>query len=323
MKRKLILTAALLCVTLCVPLSVFSQNRDFEMNGTVLVKYNGSARQVTIPSGVTSIAESAFYLNFGITSITIPSSVTSIDEKAFVSCVSLANITVDNQNSAYSSVDGILFNKNRTVIVQYPMAKQGTSYTIPSSVTSIGVGAFATRNLTSITIPSSVTSIGEQAFSSGSLTSITVDNQNSAYSSVDGILFNKNRTVIVKYPASKQGTSYTIPSSVTSIWTSAFSSCKNLTSITIPSSVTSIGYSAFHSCEKLTSITIPSSVTSIGNDAFVFCSSLTSITIPSSVTSIGNNAFSMCNNLTSVTISRRTTIGRNAFPDTARITYSD
>jgi hypothetical protein len=346
MKRKIILTAVLLYVMLYVPFSLFGQSRDFEMRGTVLVRYNGSAANVTIPAGITAIDDSAFRNHIRLTSITIPSSVTSIGDRAFSTNSLLTSITVDNQNSAYSSVEGVLFNKNRTILVKYPESKQETSYTIPSSVTSIGNDAFLScsnltsitipssvtfignyafsfcRNLTSITIPSSVTSIGNRAFENTSITSITipssvtsigddvfsscdrlttiiVDNQNSTYLSVDGVLFNKNRTILMRYPQGKQGSSYTIPSSVTSI-----------------------GNYAFYRC-KLTSITIPSSVTSIGERAFFQCNNLTSITIPSSVTSIGNEAFGLCSSLTSVTISRRTTIGRNAFPSTARITYSD
>jgi hypothetical protein len=213
-------------------------------------------------------------------------------------------------------------------------------------VTAIGERAFAFTDLTSVTIPRGVTSIGRRAFSFSKLTSITVDNQNPAYSSVDGILFNKNKTVLITYPERKQGTSYTIPSSVTSIGEYAFYNCRSLTSITIPasvtsvgerafssfeslisitipSSVTSIGRYAFYECKSLTSITIPSGVTSIGDRVFQDCRSLTSITIPSSVTSIGDWAFLGCTRLTSVTVSRGTTIGRNAFSSKTLITYSD
>ena len=191
-----------------------------------------------------------------------------------------------------------------------------TSITIPNSVTSIGNGAFEyCTGLTSITIPNSVTSIGDRAFNSCTgLTSINVASGNNYYSDNNGVLFNKKKTELIRYPEGKSQTSYTIPNSVTSIGDGAFLFCAGLTSITIPNSVTSIGDGAFEYCTGLTSITIPNSVTSIGSYAFDGCTGLTSITIPNSVTSIEYSAFRNCTGLTSITIPNSvTSIGEGAF----------
>ena len=224
-----------------------------------------SLTSVTIPDSVTSIGANAFFDCTSLTSVTIPDSVTSIGVGAFASCTSLTGIWVAESNSHYSSdASGVLFNKDKTTLVQCPGAF--AAYTIPNSVTSIGDVAFSfCTSLASVTIPDSVTSIGRHAF---------------------------------QYCTSL--TSVTIPNGVTSIGDSAFSYCASLTSVTIPDSVTSIGWSAFAGCTSLTSVTIPDSVTSIGSLAFSGCTSLTSVTVPDSVTSIGDAAFASCTSLTGI-----------------------
>jgi len=153
-----------------------------------------------------------------------------------------------------------------------------TSVVIPNSVTSIGDRAFwGCHNLRSVAIPKSVTSIGNYAFFMSGLTSIDVDERNTAYASIDGVLFNKTITKLIQYPAKKPEIHYAIPNSVTSIGIGAFCYCNGLRSIDIPNSLTSIEAAAFVHCWRLTSITIPNSVTSIGNYAFDKCSRLTEI----------------------------------------------
>ena len=296
---------------------------EVQNDGTIkITDCDGNASgALTIPSTiggkkVTSIGYHAFYDGSSLTSITIPEGVTSIDSYAFDDCSSLTSINVSENNKNYCSVDGVLFNKDKTELIQYPIKKEGTSYKIPNSVTSIGDSAFRRcKNLTNITIPEGITSIGYDAFyMCSSLTSINVSENNKNYCSVDGVLFNKDKTELIQYPIKKEGTSYKIPNSVTSIGDSVFRCCENLTSITIPNSVTSIGQEAFWGCSSLISITIPNSVTSIGDSAFFCCENLTSITIPEGVTSIGRYAFDECSSLTSITIPNSvTSIGDGAF----------
>jgi len=176
-----------------------------------------------------------------------------------------------------------------------------TSITIPNSVTSIEYGFFGCTSLTSITIPNSVTYIYEaDFFKCTNLISINVENGNNTYASENGVLFNKNKTTLIRCPEGKAG-AYVVPSSVTSIGGGSFMHCTNLSSIIIPNSVTTIGSFAFHECTSLTSITIPNSITTIEEYTFFRCT-MPSITIPNSVTSIGKWAFYECTNLTSISI---------------------
>jgi len=127
---------------------------------------------LTIPNSVTTIWMDAFE-GTRLTTVTIPRSVTILDASAFTFIFTLTAINVASDNPNYSSIDGVLYNKDGTILLQWPSGKQPVR--IPNSVTSIGDRAFSGCELTSITIPESVTSIGDWAFAQNRLTSITIN----------------------------------------------------------------------------------------------------------------------------------------------------
>ncbi len=273
------------------------------------------------------IGNSAFRSCEGLISVTIPSSVLQIGDYAFSICESLVNIKVESSNKYYSNDDyGVLFNKSKTQLIQYPLGNSITDYEIPNGVTSISGWAFlSSDNLTKVAIPDSVTSIGARAFySCDGLTNITIPDsvvgiEEDTFgwcTNLTDINLGYNVTSIGDYAFENciSLTNITIPDSVTSIGYGAFYFCDNLTSVTIGNGVTSIGDYAFYFCESLISITIPDSVTSIGDKAFYTCENLINIMIPTSVTSIGDYAFSSCDSLVSITIPDSvTSIGEDAF----------
>lgn len=327
-------------------------------NGVIITRYKGpDSGEVVIPKTiggyeVKKISDGAFQNCTGITSIVIPDSVISIGVSAFSGCTSLSEITVSQDNKNYSSVDGVLFNKDGSELIVYPKGNGRSAYTVPDGVTSIGDSAFSgCTSLTEIVIPDSVTSIGVFAFSGctslskvdlpktlttieagtfcdcTSLKEIVIpdsvteiknkwgyDTYYGAFSgctSLSKVKLSNNLTIIGEGAFSVgEGTfsrctslaEITIPDSVTSIGPSAFYGCTSLKEIIIPDSVTRISWSAFSNCTSLSKVKLSNNLTEIESGTFAGCTSLKEVVIPDSVTSIGRSAFSNCISLESITI---------------------
>ena len=247
-----------------------------------IVDCNETAVEVDIPAEieglpVKSTRDWAFADCKSLTSISVPDSVNAIGNGAFSGCSSLASINIPN---SVTTIRGSAFCNCLSL----------TSITIPESVTSIEIAAFSgCSSLTNITIPDLVASIGDHAFyNCSSLTNITVSENNKYFSSLNGVLFNKDKTELITYPNGNERTEYTIPDSVTSIIEGAFAYCSNLITVKIPDSVTDITDKTFYVCSSLTSVIIPDSVTHIGYNAFKYCKNLTSIIIKNPNCEISN-----------------------------------
>ena len=278
--------------------------------------FNGCSNldSIIIPHSVTYIGMSAFNGCSNLTAITISDSVTYIDNWTFSGCSSLTYLTIGNgvtDIGSYAfgsciSLDSVTIPNSVKNISSgaFSGCSNLTSVILGDSVTNIGGMAFNGCGLISIALPNSVTTLGNDVFwNCNSLTSIDVDSNNMNYSSENGVLFNKAKTTLVKYPPSKAGASYNVPNSVTSIGQSAFMECRNLISIDLLNSlnITVIKDYTFMNCINLTSVTISDSVTYIGYGVFANCQSLNSVTIPNKVTYIEGYAFAYCYSLNSIT----------------------
>ncbi len=266
-------------------------------------RYNGSDSHVVIPDTleglpVTEIGISAFEGCSDITTLTIPSSLKNIDFYAFSGCTGLNSVYISDlaawcevgiPGRSYANplnyASNLYVNGNLTTDIVIPdgVTRIGestfetfsgiTSLTVSDSTTSIGSEAFlGCSNLKTVYISESVTEIGINAFGlCDNLNSIEVSVNNANYASLDGVLFNKDMTILNEYPANKADNTYSIPQGVICIADSefgAFCRTKNLESVLLPNSVTKIGRYAFFACSSLKSITIPTSVTDIDRNAF-------------------------------------------------------
>ena len=208
---------------------------------------------VTFGNSLASIGTYAFADCYSLTTVNIPASLTVLGLAVFSGCPAMTSITVDPANTAFSSIDGVLYDKTSTTIIQYPDGKAG-AFTIPSTIISVGY-AFA--------------------YAMG-VTAINVDSGNQHYSSIDGVLFSKDNTTLYQYPLGRAG-NYVIPEKTITINGYAFFHCNGLTALSIPVNTTTIGTYGFKNCTNLGSVTFEGNISHLGSQCFANCSALGSI----------------------------------------------
>ena len=253
-----------------------------------------SLKIMELSESVDTLGKYAFSGCSGLESITIMDKwMWSIPINAFEGCTNLSEIIVNDENTRFKSIEGILC--QGTTLYYCPMGLLNGTFEIPSGITSISTGAFGgSKTLTSITIPSCVKSIASDTFANcDALEKFIVAEGNEYFTAVDGVLLNKDKTQIKAYPCGKKG-NYIIPDSITSLSTSNFAGSKGLTGITIPEGITTLPVSLFADCSALSKVEIASTVTTLKANVFSGCTALETLYIPLSVNNIDAAAFTGC-----------------------------
>ena len=277
-----------------------------------------------LPQNLATIEAMAFVGCDRLSKVEIPASVTEIGVAAFANCSNLNSITVDAGNRNFTVENGILYNIDKTKLLQAPCMLAGvvsipegvteicnlafqncyrlSAVTLPSSMETINRCAFdGCGGIREVTVPASVSFVGAGAFSNcARLERILVDTENAAYMSKDGVLYNKEGSLLLQFPGAFSG-DYSVPDGVTEIATWAFEGCGRLNKVVLPDSLHTLGKYVFEGCSNLSSVNISAAVESIPTCTFRGCSRLAQIVIPKAVTQIGERAFQECKSLKQIT----------------------
>lgn len=274
----------------CVNLKTLTIENNSIKIGERAFENCATLQEIKLPDGLTELYGGIFNSCKSLKTITLPSHLTIIGENAFSDCVGLEKIVIP---PSVTKIDDQVFNGCINL----------SSVELPVGLRKIGKSAFKScKSLTSVTIPTSVISISDAPFRGcENMKSIKVEPKNMYYKSEpnkrdgnDYVLFNKNKSVLIAYPANSREVQYDIPDSVTAISDWAFCDSKKLNRITMPDSVIEIGEGAFCNCSLLDEIEIPDSVTKIDDCVFRGCISLDTVIIPDSVIDMGWGIFDGC-----------------------------
>lgn len=243
----------------------------------------------------------------GITSVVIPSSVISIGESIFSGCTSLAKITVSPDNKNYSSVDGVLFNKDMTILIRYPEGAADSSYVVPNSVVEIYSNAFIGCNsIKSITLSKGLKKIYDGTFSNlTNLESVIVQEGvqhigNKAFENCSSLKQISLPESLISIGSVYKGNPNDFSASEYFQYGRTFYGCTSLEEVKIPDNVEIIGYSTFYGCTSLSKVKLSKKLKEISENTFYGCSSLKNIIIPKGVLEIGYSAFENCTSLENI-----------------------
>ena len=261
------------------------------------------ATSLLLPESLRSIGSGAFVDN-RLSELTLPAGLEELGDGVFRANNFLAAIQVAEGNRAFVSVDGVLFSADGTELLCCPGGRHARGYRIPEGIERIWSYAFTGFRLHGcLSIPASVTEISDLAFCyCFGLSAFAVDPENPCCSAVDGVLYNKDQSVLLRYPCEKEDTRFVLPATVRGIGPYAFHLADQLQAVELPESLVCIGASAFDGCDQLREIVFSEGLFSIGDEAFYDCD-IPTIRLPASVRVLGDGAFRHCESLESFAFS--------------------
>ena len=319
-------------------ITVDPDNPYFEAHDGILYT-KGMKRLIYVPRGkdvdatfvpneaVEEIGADAFYNQKDVTRLEIGKNIKTLEltynSYTFDYASKIAWFDVNPENATYCSIDGVIYNKDKTTLVHYPYAKMDEEFKVPDGVKSIstvgchianfkvldlnqvetlGEHAISSPTLEDIRIPATLEEIPEGSIDGSNIQNLYVAEGNPTYSDIDGVLFNKEKTTLIKFPAGRRG-DYTVPESTKRIAEQAFQLTK-LKTVILNEGLETIGNRAFYNSNTLTAVTIPTTVTSIADEVFAWTQKLATVTFaqPSQLESMGTNVFFANNSLTTITL---------------------
>lgn len=319
-------------------ITVDPENPYFEAQDGILYT-KGKKRLIYVPRGkdvaatfvpdeaVEEIGADAFYNQKDVTRLEIGKNIKTLEltynSYTFDYASKIAWFEVNPENATFCSIDGVIYNKNKTTLVHYPYAKMDVEFKVPDGVTSIsavgchianfkvldlnqvetlGEHAISSPTLEDIHIPATLDEIPEGSIDGSNIQNLYVAEDNPTYSHIGGVLFNKDKTTLIKFPAGRRG-DYTVPESTKRIAEQAFQLTK-LTTVNLNEGLETIGNKAFYKSNTLTAVTIPTTVTSIEDEVFARTPKIATVTFaqPSQLESMGTNVFFENERLTTITL---------------------
>ena len=321
--------------------SIKTDNKDFVIEDDVFKKYNGSEKKVLIPEGIKAIRSCAFWDNQSIEEVVLPESLVSLGGDTFYNCKNLKKIVIpskveeiannpfagcpvlklENKSKNFKLVDGVLFDKKKTILIYYSISKKNEKYKIPSSVSIIGKHSFfMADNLKEVIIPSSVRKLENNPFSGCS--KLEAINKSSYINIINKVIYNRYKTTVLGCINSIE-TDELILEPVKSIGRNAFWNCKGIKKIVLPTTLKQIGYNPFIGCSNIRfeshtdEYVVENDILFDKNKNKIVCypswKAIGEVYIPESVIALERGAFSGCNKMTGINLHNVNVISKSCF----------